>query len=110
MVVRTTDGFRALRRLAKRWAVLVSLASVAGAAQGGHVLRAQAVDVFADIDRAFDEYRLDAHVPGLVYGVVMDGRLVHVKGLGIQDLESQRPVTAETLFRIARVGASGVGG
>jgi CubicO group peptidase (beta-lactamase class C family) len=74
--------------------------------QTPHVLAAQAVDVFADIDRAFDEYRLDAHVPGLVYGVVMDGRLVHVKGLGVQDLKTNRLVTAETLFRIASMTKS----
>lgn len=71
-----------------------------------HVLRAQTVEVFAGIDSAFDEYRLDAHVPGLVYGIVMDGRLVHVKGFGVQDLEAQRPVTAETLFRIASMTKS----
>jgi len=40
-------------------------------------------------------------VPGLVYGIVADGRLVHVGALGVQDLESKRPVTADTLFRIA---------
>ena len=37
----------------------------------------------------------------MVWGVVEDGRLVHVKGAGVQDLESKRPVTADTLFRIA---------
>ncbi|MGH9749077.1 MAG: serine hydrolase domain-containing protein [Candidatus Polarisedimenticolia bacterium] len=62
---------------------------------------ARAVDAFAELDGAFDEFRLDAHVPGLVYGVVIDGRLAHVKGLGVQDLETRRPVTAGTLFRIA---------
>ncbi|CAN5895450.1 serine hydrolase domain-containing protein [soil metagenome] len=71
-----------------------------------HVLRAQTADVFAGIDRAFDEYRLDAHVPGLVYGIVMDGRLVHVKAFGVQDLEANRPVTTETLFRIASMTKS----
>ena len=71
-----------------------------------HVLGAQTVDVFADIDRAFDEYRLDAHVPGLVYGIVMDGRLVHVQAFGVQDLDSNRPVTPETLFRIASMTKS----
>ena len=30
-----------------------------------------------------------------------DGRLVYVRGIGVQDLESNRPVTADTLFRIA---------
>jgi serine-type D-Ala-D-Ala carboxypeptidase/endopeptidase len=56
---------------------------------------------FAATDRIFDEFRLDAHVPGIVYGVVIDGRLVHVGTSGVQDLESKRPVNADTLFRIA---------
>lgn len=75
-------------------------------AQAGHLLSGQEADVFAEVDRTFDEYRLDAHVPGLVYGVVMDGRLAHVKGLGVQDLETKRPVTADTLFRIASMTKS----
>ena len=54
-----------------------------------------------EIDRIFADYMLDAHVPGLVYGIVMDGKLVHVKAVGMQDIESKRPVTPETLFRIA---------
>jgi serine-type D-Ala-D-Ala carboxypeptidase/endopeptidase len=58
-------------------------------------------ETLAEIDRIFEEYRLDGHVPGMVYGVVMDGRLVHVRGTGVQDLDSKRPVTADTLFRIA---------
>ena len=56
---------------------------------------------YSAADRVFDEYRLDAHVPGLVYGIVAGGRLVHVKTFGVQDTESARPVTADTLFRIA---------
>ena len=57
--------------------------------------------MFAAVDRIFADYALDAHIPGLVYGVVSDGRLVYVRGIGVQDLESNRPVTADTLFRIA---------
>jgi D-alanyl-D-alanine-carboxypeptidase/D-alanyl-D-alanine-endopeptidase len=56
---------------------------------------------YAPTDRIFSEYRLDAHVPGLAYGIVADGRLVHVGTLGVQDPESNRPVTADTLFRVA---------
>jgi D-alanyl-D-alanine-carboxypeptidase/D-alanyl-D-alanine-endopeptidase len=74
-------------------ATLLGLASIAQAQS--------ATDPFESTDRLFDAYRLDAHIPGLVYGVVQDGRLVHVKGFGIQDLESRRPVSADTLFRIA---------
>src|SRR5713101_6032887 len=56
---------------------------------------------FAEVDRIFADYALDSHIPGLVYGIVADGRLVYVRGLGVQDLESNRPVTPNTLFRIA---------
>ena len=51
--------------------------------------------------RAFLRFQQEAHVPGLVWGIVQDGRLVHVGGAGVQELESRRPVNAETLFRIA---------
>lgn len=56
---------------------------------------------FASADQIVDEFRLDAHIPGIVYGIVADGRLVHVAAFGIQDIESSRPVTADTLFRVA---------
>lgn len=59
------------------------------------------VNPYDATDRIFDNFRLDAHIPGLVYGIVQDGHLVHVRGFGIQDLESHRPVNADTLFRIA---------
>lgn len=56
---------------------------------------------YAMVDHLFDEYRLDAHLPGIVYGIVIDGRLVHVAGFGVQDLTSRRPVGKDSLFRIA---------
>jgi CubicO group peptidase (beta-lactamase class C family) len=58
-------------------------------------------DPYAATDRIFEAFCLDAHIPGLVYGVVRDGKLVHVRAFGVQDLESKRPVNADTLFRIA---------
>lgn len=54
-----------------------------------------------EVDRVFSEWRLAAHVPGLVYGVVVDGKLVHVRGLGVQDIDANTPVNADSLFRIA---------
>ena len=56
---------------------------------------------YAVADQVFENYRLDAHVPGLVYGIVANGRLEYVGAFGIQDLEFRRPVTPDTLFRIA---------
>src|SRR6476661_13571 len=54
-----------------------------------------------EVDRGMENYRLDAHIPGMVWAIVQDGRVVHVKAAGVQDLETKRPVTPDTLFRIA---------
>jgi serine-type D-Ala-D-Ala carboxypeptidase/endopeptidase len=62
---------------------------------------AQGAGALVDVDRTMENYRLDAHIPGMVWGIVQDGRLVHVKGAGVQDIDTKRPVTADTLFRIA---------
>lgn len=55
----------------------------------------------AKVDDIFAAWRLDSHVPGLVYGIVEDGSLVTVKGQGVQDPATGRPVDADSLFRIA---------
>lgn len=54
-----------------------------------------------EIDALFAKYQADAHIPGMVYGIVQDGKLVYVKGIGVQDFDAKRPVTADSLFRIA---------
>jgi CubicO group peptidase (beta-lactamase class C family) len=56
---------------------------------------------YAAADRIFEDFHLDARTPGLVYGVVADGQLVHVGNFGVQDIESRRPVTRDSLFRMA---------
>jgi len=57
--------------------------------------------VVAEMDAAFVKYQHEAHVSGLVWGVVKDGALVHHGGSGVQDLASARLVNADSLFRIA---------
>jgi serine-type D-Ala-D-Ala carboxypeptidase/endopeptidase len=57
--------------------------------------------VAPQIERHFAEYMQRAHVPGLVWGVVKDGRLLSVKGMGVQDTATRVPVTANSRFRIA---------
>ncbi|MBS3961997.1 MAG: beta-lactamase family protein [Sandarakinorhabdus sp.] len=54
-----------------------------------------------EMRKGFADWMLDQRAPGLVWGIVKDGRLVHVEGMGVQDLEQQRPVTADSAFRIA---------
>lgn len=55
----------------------------------------------AGLDPIFEKFMQENHVPGLVYGVVADGRLRRVKSFGVQELTSNTPVTADTVFRIA---------
>ncbi len=54
-----------------------------------------------EIDALFAKYQAEAHVPGLVYGIVKDGRLAYVKGAGVQNIADKSPVTPDSLFRIA---------
>jgi CubicO group peptidase (beta-lactamase class C family) len=53
------------------------------------------------IDSYFRTFQHDFHVPGMVWGIVRDGRLVHLGTAGDQDLDSKRSITSDTLFRIA---------
>ena len=57
--------------------------------------------LYTKVDQIFSDYAIDQHIPGMVYGIVADGKLIYVRGVGVQDLESKRPVTPDTLFRIA---------
>jgi CubicO group peptidase (beta-lactamase class C family) len=61
---------------------------------------------FPDIDGIFREYVTAKKIPGMVWGIVIDGRLVHVGTSGVQDLYSHSPVTAATVFRIASMTKS----
>ncbi len=61
-------------------------------------------------DAAFAKWMEENHVPGLVWGVVRDGQLVHVKAMGVQDLgDARRPVTADSGFRIASMSKAFTG-
>ncbi|HEY8510238.1 MAG TPA: serine hydrolase domain-containing protein [Steroidobacteraceae bacterium] len=57
--------------------------------------------VFEQIHPLFESYMREQHIPGLVYGVVADGKLVHVRAMGVQDVKTRAPVTPDTVFRIA---------
>jgi CubicO group peptidase (beta-lactamase class C family) len=79
-------------------AALLAIIPALASAQGASGRFAAAVP---EIDRIFSDFQVESHAPGLIYGIVADGRLVHVKALGVQDLAAKRPVTADSLFRIA---------
>jgi CubicO group peptidase (beta-lactamase class C family) len=59
-----------------------------------------------EVDRLFAEYARNRKVPGMAWGVVIDGRLAHAGSTGVQDRVSNAPVTADTAFRIASMTKS----
>ncbi len=84
-------------------AALVAFA-VAAPAQAQAQAQAQEQTLAAltpQLDAGFQSFAEARHVPGLVWGIVKDGALVHVRGIGVQDLEGRRPVTPASRFRIA---------
>jgi CubicO group peptidase (beta-lactamase class C family) len=61
---------------------------------------------FAQIDAAYAAFSRQHNIPGIVAGIVQDRRLVHVTALGLADVETTRPVTPATAFRIASMTKS----
>ncbi|HEX8643519.1 MAG TPA: serine hydrolase domain-containing protein [Allosphingosinicella sp.] len=81
---------------------LLAAAAAQSPAQPAPVAPAAAIVQLApELDGIFARYMADSHVPGLVFGIVADGRLVYVRSMGVQELERRRPVSADSLFRIA---------
>lgn len=58
------------------------------------------------IDKIFKEYADKNHMPGFVYGLVVDGKLIHTSNYGYTDLDKKIPVTAQSDFRIASMTKS----
>jgi CubicO group peptidase (beta-lactamase class C family) len=61
---------------------------------------------FPEIDRLVTEFAKREHIPGAVWGVIVDGRLVHVGATGVRELATKSPVDADTVFRIASMTKS----
>ena len=53
--------------------------------------------------RAFAERN---RVPGIAYGVIVDGRLLHVAAYGLREVPSRAPVDTSSVFRIASMTKS----
>lgn len=61
---------------------------------------------FPVIDKIFKDRQEKDHFPGMAYGLIVDGQLVHSGSFGLADIESKTPVTAQTNFRIASMSKS----
>lgn len=58
------------------------------------------------IDKIFKDYADSNHLPGVAYGLVVDGKLVYKGNIGYTDIEKKIPVTSSSLFRIASMSKS----
>jgi CubicO group peptidase (beta-lactamase class C family) len=59
-----------------------------------------------EIDQLFAAFAKSARVPGIAYGVLIDGQLVHTGSIGVRELATRSPVTPDTVFRIASMTKS----
>lgn len=61
---------------------------------------------FPVINQLYKDYAEKNHFPGMVYGIVVDGKLIHVGNIGYTDLDAKTPTTTNSAFRIASMTKS----
>jgi len=61
---------------------------------------------FPAIDSMMADFATRSHVPGIAYGIVVDGRVVHIGTSGLREVPSKAPVDTNTVFRIASMTKS----
>lgn len=52
------------------------------------------------------DHAKDRNIPGVAYGIVMDGELIMASGTGLINLEAKRPASTKSVFRIASMSKS----
>lgn len=69
--------------------------------------RSKKIEVtFPIIDQLYKDYAEKNHFPGMVYGIVVDGNLVHTGSIGYTNLTTKAPAAANSAFRIASMTKS----
>lgn len=80
---------------------LAALSALGASAEAPAAVPTIPADVTDRIDALFLNYQTEKHVPGLVWGIVKDGELAYFKASGTANLETEAPVTEDSLFSIA---------
>jgi CubicO group peptidase (beta-lactamase class C family) len=63
-------------------------------------------DALAAADAAADRFLADKHIPGVAYGIVIDGGLVHERGIGTIRVGGAAVPNSDSVFRIASMTKS----
>jgi len=92
--------------MTRRTLALALAAAGASALSAAQADRARLAAGFAEVDRLMNEYAAQAHAPGAVWGVIVDGQLAHTGVTGYRDLAARAPVDGDTVFRIASMTKS----
>jgi CubicO group peptidase (beta-lactamase class C family) len=61
---------------------------------------------FPAVDEAFRVFARESNVPGIAWGILIDGELVHTGTAGYRELETRTPIDVDTVFRIASMTKS----
>ncbi len=62
--------------------------------------------VLQKVDKLVDAFVQTEPVPGVAYGVLVDGQLIHTRGIGTTTIERDTAPTPDTIFRIASMTKS----
>ena len=62
--------------------------------------------VLAEVDQRFAAFAEQSHAPGIAWGIVLDGELVHSGSWGFREVASKAPIDRDTVFRIASMTKS----
>ncbi len=97
------------RRSVSRWLIgaallLAGATGTAGQAPLDRMARLRAA--MPRVDTVFEDFAERSRIPGLTYGVLVDGRLIHTNAIGVSELTDKSPVTPDTVFRIASMTKS----
>ena len=63
-------------------------------------------EALREVDQVSDRFLVDKHIPGLAYGVVVGGELVHSRGIGTLRVGEEAAPDADSVFRIASMTKS----
>jgi CubicO group peptidase (beta-lactamase class C family) len=61
------------------------------------------------IEKMYADYANQNEIPGLTFGIVVDGQLISSGAMGYSDAEKKTPVTAASVYRIASMSKSFAG-
>jgi len=61
---------------------------------------------FHVIDQLYKKYAEDNHWPGMTYGIVVDGKLIHTGNMGYSNIDAKTIVTSQSDFHIASMTKS----